>query len=87
MNVALCWAKNRLLVEQVETEGIDISFVKERLSEIETKLRVFAQLRTECTNAERAIDRIRSYATEIQEGIKTEVDSLNNELISLMEEQ
>lgn len=80
LNTALCWARNRLLKDSYESDTLDVNFIRGKLEEIRTKIDRFTQVRTQCTNVEKSVKKIREYADEIQEGIHDELDAMNHEI-------
>ena len=84
LNIAVCWARNRALLEKVRAEGIDIPLIQSRLEEIQGKLGLFARIKTECTNAQNAFERINGFVKEIQEGIELELTNIRNEIIRVL---
>jgi len=86
LHIAVCWARIRSLMEKAEAEGLNVSFIQEKLKEIERKLEVFSRVKRECTNVGNSVKRIRKLSDEIQEGIETELGEINREIVRVVGE-
>lgn len=86
LHIAVCWARIRSLLEMAEAEGLDISLIQAKLAEIHSKLELFARIKTECTNVEKAVKNIRSLSDEIRNGIDTELGTIRDEIVRVIGE-
>ena len=58
LNMAIGWARNKLLMKSVKAEALDFELLYNKMEEIKKKINRFSLLETECTNAETAVEKI-----------------------------
>jgi len=80
LHVAVCWARIRSLLEMAEAEGLNVSLIQDRLVQIRNKLELFSRIKSECTNAVKAVKSITSLSDEIRSGIDTELGEIRSEI-------
>jgi len=86
LHIAVCWAKIRSLSEMAEAEGLNVSLIQTKLEEIRNKLKLFARIKSECTNVQKSVRSIRSLSDEIRDGIKIELGAIRDEIVRVMKE-
>jgi len=87
LHVAVCWARIRSLLEMAEAEGLNVSLIEDKLAQMRNKLELFSRIKSECTNAVKAVKSIRSLSDEIRTGIETELGEIKNEIARVMGEK
>ena len=87
LNVAVCWARNRALLEIAEIEGLDVSLIQEKLKKAMSKLKKFSRIKTECTNVEKSVKTIRFVSDEIRDEINIELEAIRDEIVRVMGER
>lgn len=79
--VAFNWSKAKLLSGEVVGGKVDITpLVREKIIQIQDSLNNFRNIRTQCTNLEKATGKIRRIANEIEEEIKTQISEMETEI-------
>ena len=79
--IAYKWARTRaLIIESSSLKGFDSKLIQDKLQEARRTLRKLAQVRTECSNAEKATEGIRDIIDQIQSDLEQIVDSINSEI-------
>lgn len=81
LEIAVCWARYRALMEVIEAENIDVELVRSNLESIHTNISRFRDIRTQCTNAEKALRMIRELSDSIQEDINVSLGSIQEEIV------
>ena len=81
INIAVYWARNRVLMEIIEADNIDSQLLNSQLERIRTNISRFRNIRTKCTNAEKALEQIRDLCDEIQAEINTSLGAIRDEII------
>ena len=85
LNIAVCWARIRSLMEEASAEGLDTSLIQTRLEAIQIKVDSFSRIKRECTNVETAVTKIRTLSSEIQDEINTQLDIIREEIVKVIE--
>lgn len=76
-------ARTKVLLEKKKAEGLNISLIQSKLKDIKVNLDTFRQVRTKCTNAERALENIRALLGKIQDCIAKELSDINEEIVRI----
>lgn len=84
LQIAVCWARIRSLLEKAEAEGLNISLIQAKLGEMRNKLELFARIKRECTNVENTVNRVRSLSDEIRNGINTGLAEIQDEIVRVI---
>jgi hypothetical protein len=85
LRVAFCWAKMKVLSGKETMEKIDITpILLEKIQKIQDSLKNFSNIRTQCTNLDKATEKIRSLADEIEEDIISQISDMEREMNKAM---
>ena len=83
LRIAYRWAKMRSLLESSTDQGLDVSKVKEFVTNLQTGLQKFSKIRTQCGTIEKSAKDIKTISDElkdsIDEGINEVLKSLNKD--------
>ena len=83
LRIAYRWAKMRSLLESSTDQGLDVSKVKEFVTNLQTGLQKFSKIRTQCGTIEKSAKDIKTTSDElkdsIDEGINEVLKSLNKD--------
>jgi len=86
LNIAYQWAKLRLKREiTIEEEALEV--ITEGISEIERKLDTFSQIKEQCTNVEKATEKIRKISDNLRGSIKEELNKIQKAIEKVAEEE
>ncbi len=86
VEIAYRWARTRLLIREAAiAEGIDATAIQRELDNAETVLGKFARIRTQCTNARKAVRAIGEEADRMQEEFKKILTRISGEIASALE--
>ncbi|MFQ5909983.1 MAG: hypothetical protein ACE5IJ_04585, partial [Thermoplasmata archaeon] len=87
LEVAYRWARTRVLLREATiAEGVDATAIQRQLEAAETALSRFSRIRTQCTNAKKAIQAIRDEAAGIQEELSKILSRISSEITSALGE-
>ena len=86
LHVAVCWARIRSLLEMAEAEGLNVLLIQEKIGEIRNKLELFSRIKTQCTNVDKAMKRVRLLSDEIRDGIEGELGEVQDEIARVVGE-
>lgn len=86
LEMAVFWARNRVLMEVIEAEDIDVQLVSAHLESIQTNIARFRNIRTQCTNVETALRRIRDLSDSIQEDINASLGIIQAEIVRVADQ-
>jgi hypothetical protein len=85
LRVAFGWAKMKLLAGQDVGEAIDvIPVIREKMQKIKDSLKNFSNIRTQCSNLEKATGKIRSISDEIEMEINSQLKEMESEISKAM---
>ena len=85
LNIAYQWAKLRITNEiTIEEKALEV--LTEGVREIESKLNVFSQIKTKCTNIEKAAKDIKTLSDELKEDIKEQINEIKKAIRTVSEE-
>jgi hypothetical protein len=87
LEMAVFWARNRVLMEVIEGEDIDVQLVSAHLESIKTNIARFRNIRTQCTNAETALRKIRDLSDSIQEDINASLGIIQAEIVRVTDQE
>jgi hypothetical protein len=76
MHIAYKWAKAKVMLESFKEVSVDPAFVRNRVSNIKTKLADLTNIRTQCNNIEKASDETRQLTRKIEREINEELSSM-----------
>jgi hypothetical protein len=85
LNIAVCWARIRSLMEEAKAEGLDTSLIQIKLEAIQTQVDSFSRIKRECTNVEKAVTKIRTLSDEIQNEINTHLDIIRESIVKVID--
>ena len=81
LRVAFGWAKMKLLSGTEAGETIDvIPVIREKMQKIKDSLKNFSNIRTQCSNLEKATVKIRSLSDEIEGDITSQLSDMESEI-------
>jgi hypothetical protein len=80
LEIAYKWARSKLLFQKGEVTGIDMTNVSDRLEEIQSSIKSFSQVLKQCTNVEKATNKIRRLCAEMSEEISFSIHHINYEI-------
>ena len=88
LRVAFGWAKMRLLSGREAGETVDvIPVIREKMQKIKDSLKNFSNIRTQCTNLEKATGKIRSASDEIESEISSQLSDIEREISRAMNDK
>lgn len=85
LNIAVCWARIRSLMEEAKAEGLDTSLIQIKLEAIQIQVDSFSRIKRECTNVEKAVTKIRTLSDEIQNEINTHLDIIRESIVKVID--
>lgn len=81
LNVAYRWARIRATIKSRQaSKSLDLTYITEKVRSIEFALKNFSQVKTQCTNASKAITSIEESIDAIRDDISTKLDAISSEL-------
>jgi hypothetical protein len=76
------WARMRALASGLKkVKGMDMKIVTDKVRDAESTLKKFSQIRTQCSNAESAVEAIRNGIDAIEESLAGILDEIEDEII------
>ena len=85
LNIAVCWARIRSLLETAVAEGINVSLIQGKLDEIINKLDLFSRIKRECMNIEKSAEEIKSLSDDVRDGIQEQLAEIRQEIVRVVE--
>ncbi|MHA2263635.1 MAG: hypothetical protein ACXAEN_14665 [Candidatus Thorarchaeota archaeon] len=82
LEIAYKWARNKLLFQKGVVTGIDLTSVSDHLEEIQSSIKSFSKVLKQCTNVEKATNKIRKICAEMSEEISFSMDQISDEIKS-----
>lgn len=80
LQIAYKWCKTKLLLEIAEAEGLDITKIQERLTNLKGIFVNLRSIRTQCTNIDSAVESLRQESDSIENTIKEQLEAIEKEL-------
>lgn len=77
LNIAITWARFKLLVQTAKTEPLDISKISGEVQRAETIIGRFKEILTQCTNLGKPSQSIRGVCDEIKRDLHEELATIS----------
>jgi len=84
LNIAYQWAKLRI-TKEITIEEKALETINVGIKEIETKLDTFSQIKTQCTNVDKATAEIRELSDELKNSIEEQISKIQKAMAEVTE--
>jgi hypothetical protein len=85
LNIAYQWAKLRI-TKEITIEEKSLETITEGIKEIGTRLDTFSQIKTQCTNVDKATKEIRELSDELKDSITKQINRIRKAIATVSEE-
>ncbi len=80
LHIAYRWARTKLLQESLKNVEVDATFVQDKITKVQEKLKKFSSIKRQCGNIDKASKEIRDLSDSINKDIDEELNVILNSL-------
>jgi hypothetical protein len=80
LNIAYQWGRMKLLSKKAKEKEIDITTIRKITENLDQQINKLSQIKVQCTNLEKASEKIRELLNDIENGINAELGNLRKAL-------